>query len=104
MTVQIGRRSLAGLGAALALPGIAQAQAQTQMAIATGTTGGVYYPLGGALANYLSRGIPGMSATVEVTGGSVADPGAPVETRLPLRSAMLRMPVAAVVTTCMRLV
>jgi hypothetical protein len=35
---------------------------------------------------------------------SVALPGAPVETRLPLRSAMERMPVAAVVTTCMRLV
>jgi TRAP transporter TAXI family solute receptor len=44
-----------------------------QMSIATGTTGGVYYPLGGALANYLSRGIPGMSATAEVTAGSVAN-------------------------------
>ncbi len=43
------------------------------MSIATGTTGGVYYPLGGALANYLSRGIPGMSATAEVTGGSTAN-------------------------------
>jgi len=59
--------------AALALPGLARAQAPQQLAIATGTTGGVYYPLGGALANYLSRGIPGMSATVEVTGGSVAN-------------------------------
>lgn len=58
---------------ALALPGLAHAQAAQQLAIATGTTGGVYYPLGGALANYLSRGIPGMSATVEVTGGSVAN-------------------------------
>lgn len=58
---------------ALALPGLARAQAAQQLAIATGTTGGVYYPLGGALANYLSRGIPGMSATVEVTGGSVAN-------------------------------
>jgi hypothetical protein len=35
---------------------------------------------------------------------SVAEPGAPVDTRLPRRSAMVRMPVAAVVTTCMRLV
>jgi hypothetical protein len=57
----------------LALPGLARAQAAQQMSIATGTTGGVYYPLGGALANYLSRGIPGMSATAEVTGGSTAN-------------------------------
>ncbi|MCX7378184.1 MAG: TAXI family TRAP transporter solute-binding subunit [Alphaproteobacteria bacterium] len=78
MTFSIGRRGLAFGTAAAALstgavPGRAQAQAGTQMSIATGTTGGVYYPLGGALANYLSRGIPGMSATAEVTGGSVAN-------------------------------
>ena len=36
------------------LPVMAGAQAAQQLAIATGTTGGVYYPLGGALANYLS--------------------------------------------------
>ncbi len=73
MTASIKRRALlAAAGAGLALPGVASAQAM-QMSIATGTTGGVYYPLGGALANYLSRGIPGMSATAEVTGGSVAN-------------------------------
>jgi TRAP transporter TAXI family solute receptor len=67
------RHAIAAAGGMLALPGLARAQAAQQLAIATGTTGGVYYPLGGALANYLSRGIPGMSATVEVTGGSVAN-------------------------------
>ena len=67
------RNILAGTAGAIALPGLPHAQAAQQMAIATGTTGGVYYPLGGALANYLSRGIQGMSATVEVTGGSVAN-------------------------------
>lgn len=62
------------LGAALTLPLAAPALAQsTQMSIATGTTGGVYYPLGGALANYITRGIPGVSATAEVTAGSVAN-------------------------------
>ena len=66
------RRALLG-AAALAASRAASAQAAQQLAIATGTTGGVYYPLGGALANYLSRGIPGMAATVEVTGGSVAN-------------------------------
>ena len=73
MTIAINRRTLALGAAALALPGVARAQAPMQMSIATGTTGGVYYPLGGALANYLSRGIPGMSATAEVTAGSVAN-------------------------------
>ncbi|WP_270937489.1 TAXI family TRAP transporter solute-binding subunit [Falsiroseomonas oryzae] len=73
MTPVIGRRALAVGAAALAMPALARAQTATQMSIATGTTGGVYYPLGGALANYLSRGIPGMSATAEVTGGSVAN-------------------------------
>ena len=69
------RRALLGAAAgvaALAAPRLIRAQ-PSQLAIATGTTGGVYYPLGGALANILSRTIPGMSATVEVTGGSVAN-------------------------------
>src|SRR5256714_9723532 len=41
------------------------------IAIATGGTGGVYYPLGGGMANVLSKYVPGMQATAEVTGGSV---------------------------------
>ncbi|HEY8613217.1 MAG TPA: TAXI family TRAP transporter solute-binding subunit [Roseomonas sp.] len=69
---QIPRRGVFAAGLALAAPRIALAQDQ-QLAIATGTTGGVYYPLGGALANLISRQIPGMSATVEVTGGSVGN-------------------------------
>jgi TRAP transporter TAXI family solute receptor len=79
MTIATSRRAL-GLGfaalagaAASGLPRAACAQAAMQMSIATGTTGGVYYPLGGALGNMLSRDIPGMSATAEVTGGSVAN-------------------------------
>src|ERR1700748_371448 len=47
------------------------ALAQTRISIATGGTGGVYYPLGGGLANVLSKTIPGIQATAEVTGGSV---------------------------------
>jgi TRAP transporter TAXI family solute receptor len=57
------------LGACL-LAGAALAQQKT-LAIATGGTGGVYYPLGGALANVLSKNLPGYQATAEVTGGSV---------------------------------
>src|SRR5881394_3659365 len=48
------------------------AQAQN-ISIATGGTGGVYYPLGGGMAAVLSRYVSGMQATAEVTGGSVAN-------------------------------
>jgi uncharacterized protein len=41
------------------------------ISIATGGTGGVYYPMGGGLAAVLSKSVPGMQATAEVTGGSV---------------------------------
>jgi uncharacterized protein len=50
--------------------GAALAQQKT-IAIGTGGTGGVYYPLGGGLANVLSKYLPGYQATAEVTGGSV---------------------------------
>src|SRR3954469_9679372 len=64
-----GLAILLALGAAM-LAGGAFAQQKT-IAIATGGTGGVYYPLGGALANVLSKNLPGYQATAEVTGGSV---------------------------------
>src|SRR6516225_6380272 len=57
------------LGLALAA-GAALAQQKT-IAIGTGGTGGVYYPLGGGLANIISKNLPGYQATAEVTGGSV---------------------------------
>ena len=47
----------------------ATAQAQN-ISIATGGTGGVYYPLGGGMAAMLSKYVPGIQATAEVTGGS----------------------------------
>lgn len=72
--LMITRRMMLGTAAAaLVAPAALRAQQATQLAIATGTTGGVYYPLGGGLANILSRTIPGLSATVEVTGGSVGN-------------------------------
>ena len=52
------------------LAGAVFAQQKT-IAIGTGGTGGVYYPLGGGLANLLSKQLPGYQATAEVTGGSV---------------------------------
>ncbi len=53
---------------AAALPAAAQ-----NISIGTGGTGGVYYPLGGGMAAVLSKYVPGMQATAEVTGGSVAN-------------------------------
>jgi TRAP transporter TAXI family solute receptor len=44
---------------------------QKTIAIGTGGTGGVYYPMGGGIANILSKNLPGVQATAEVTGGSV---------------------------------
>jgi TRAP transporter TAXI family solute receptor len=58
---------LAGTGLSA---GMAQAQ-QLNVAIATGGTGGVYYPLGGGMANVLTKYLPNTAATARVTGGSV---------------------------------
>ncbi len=56
--------------AALAMTVTSTAFAQN-ISVATGGTGGVYYPMGGGLAAVLSKHVPGMQATAEVTGGSV---------------------------------
>jgi uncharacterized protein len=46
-------------------------QKSTRLSIASGGTGGVYYPLGGGLANILSKSLPDVEATSEVTSASV---------------------------------
>ena len=58
--------------AAVAAAASTLAQAQN-ISIATGGTGGVYYPLGGGMAAVLSKYVTGLQATAEVTGGSVAN-------------------------------
>ena len=58
---------------ALALLCFAVAAQAQNISIATGGTGGVYYPLGGGMAAVLSKYVPGIQATAEVTGGSVAN-------------------------------
>src|SRR5919197_1095588 len=68
-------RATIGATAAIALvasliAGAALGQ-QKPIAIGTGGTGGVYYPLGGGFANVLSKYLRGYQATAEVTGGSV---------------------------------
>jgi TRAP transporter TAXI family solute receptor len=63
---------LALIGCAVAaLP--AAAQQKITLSIATGPTGGVYYPMGGGMANILSKTVAGLSATAEATAGSIAN-------------------------------
>ena len=42
-----------------------------RLSIATGNTGGVYYPYGGGLARVISQSVPRVDATAEVTAASV---------------------------------
>ncbi len=62
-----GLRTLA-LAAAIAL---GTAAAQIPLTIATGGTGGVYYPVGGGYAQIIDQFIPGYTASVEATNASV---------------------------------
>jgi TRAP transporter TAXI family solute receptor len=64
-------RSAAIFALALAVASIAPAQQTNRISITTGGTGGVYYPMGGGMANILSKYVPGLQATAEVTGGSI---------------------------------
>jgi TRAP transporter TAXI family solute receptor len=67
-------KALVALGAiAVAGAVAAYAQQSQQLSIATGGTGGVYYPLGGGFGSILGKTFPGMTATAQVTGGSVAN-------------------------------
>ena len=66
----LGAGGAAWVGGA-AVPRILPAQTTTRFSIATGGTGGVYYPLGGGMAALISKKIPGVEATAEVTTASV---------------------------------
>ncbi len=66
--------ALVAVIAALGLATTAGAQdKKTRLSIGTGGTGGVYYPLGGGLAAVLTKFVPGVEATAEVTAGSIAN-------------------------------
>ncbi|UCH26247.1 MAG: TAXI family TRAP transporter solute-binding subunit [Trueperaceae bacterium] len=51
------------------------ALAQTSLSIATGGTGGVYFPTGGAYAELINKYIDGYNAVAEVTGASAENAG-----------------------------
>ncbi len=64
-------RRLAAAAVLLAACACAPRAPVTRLSIATGGTGGVYYPLGGALARLISTQLPGVEATAEATAASV---------------------------------
>jgi len=51
------------------------AVAQQQLSVATGGTGGTYYPYGGGLAELIKKHVEGFDAVAEVTGASVENMG-----------------------------
>src|SRR6266849_6686356 len=68
------RLLMAIVAIALCASGSALAQdKKVRLSIGTGGTGGVYYPLGGGLAAVISKFVPGVEATAEVTAGSIAN-------------------------------
>lgn len=69
--MRIGRWSFI-LVAAL---GLSAASAQMALSIATGGTGGVYYPVGGGYAQIIDQFVDGYTATVEATNASVDNVG-----------------------------
>ena len=71
------RRLVVALAATVAFAGSAAAQERVFFGIATGGTGGTYYPLGGMLAQLISNkvtiGGKKLAATAETAGASVAN-------------------------------
>lgn len=57
--------------AAIGTATIGTAAQATELSIATGGTGGVYFPFGGGVAEIINRHVEGVTATAEVTGASV---------------------------------
>ena len=66
-------RVVMALLAAFAFAAPAAAQDKINIFIATGPTSGVYYPLGGGMADVLTRFVPNLNATAGTTAGSVAN-------------------------------
>lgn len=74
-TIFRGPKALLAPAALIAMSLGAPALAQQQLSVATGGTGGVYYPMGGGLAEIINTHVDGYSATAEVTGASVENMG-----------------------------
>ena len=63
--------TLALLGAATGCNPEGGSSLTQRLSVATGGTGGVYYPYGGGVAQVISDHVTGVEATAEVTAGTV---------------------------------
>ena len=63
-----------------------------RMQMATASVGGSYYPVGNAVAQVLSDGLPGVIVTAEVTSGSSQNIACWMQTRWTSALPMLRSP------------
>jgi TRAP transporter TAXI family solute receptor len=70
MAARLSLAALAAIGL-VACGGSAPRGGTTRLSIATGNTGGVYYPYGGGYAKAIGDALPGVEATAEVTSASV---------------------------------
>jgi TRAP transporter TAXI family solute receptor len=71
MKHQIGQAALFLILAALLLPGTAAAGEKFSFSIVTGGTGGVWYPLGGAIGGVIGKNVPNTDATSEATTAAI---------------------------------
>lgn len=72
MTIlRLAAASVAALCIAACSGGSTSTPVTKRLSIATGGTGGVFYPYGGGIAKVISENLPGVEATAEVTAASV---------------------------------
>jgi len=69
--LRLAAASVAALCMAACSGGSTSTTATKRLSIATGGTGGVFYPYGGGIAKVISENLPGVEATAEVTAASV---------------------------------
>ena len=71
MKARIGHAALVLILAALLIPGIAAAGEKYSFSIVSGGTGGVWYPLGGAIGGVIGKNVPNTDATSEATTAAI---------------------------------
>ena len=71
MKRRIGSAALVVILAALLLPAAAAAGEKFSFSIVSGGTGGVWYPLGGAIGGVIGRNVPNTDATSEATTAAI---------------------------------
>ena len=71
MKVQPKTMLLLALALILVVAGCVPLPQGQALTIATATTGGVWHPLGSALGALITRHVPGVTATAQVTGGAI---------------------------------